>query len=355
MQTITANNYSVYFDSKGYETLAEMLKPSHYSKIFILVDENTSQYCLPHLLNHLATEIEIEIIELEVGEIHKNIATCTEVWGALSDLGGDRKSILINLGGGVISDLGGFVACTFKRGIDFINIPTTLLSMVDASIGGKNGVDLGNLKNQIGIIREPKAVIVDTQFLSTLPQNEMRSGLAEMLKHGLIFDKKYWDKFKDLKSLNTDNLNELIHQSIEIKNEIVCEDLTENGIRKSLNFGHTLGHAIESYFLENDSKTSLLHGEAIAVGMILESFISREKELLTKEEYQEIKYIINDIFERVEFSQIDIEKIIELLIFDKKNEFGKVQFALLDGIGKIKINQESDNELIYKAFEDYSV
>lgn len=355
MQTITANNYSVYFDSKGYETLAEMLKPSHYSKIFILVDENTSQYCLPHLLNHLATEIEIEIIELEVGEIHKNIATCTEVWGALSELGGDRKSILINLGGGVISDLGGFVACTFKRGIDFINIPTTLLSMVDASIGGKNGVDLGNLKNQIGIIREPKAVIVDTQFLSTLPQNEMRSGLAEMLKHGLIFDKKYWDKFKDLKSLNTDNLNELIHQSIEIKNEIVCEDLTENGIRKSLNFGHTLGHAIESYFLENDSKTSLLHGEAIAVGMILESFISREKELLTNEEYQEIKYIINDIFERVEFSQIDIEKIIELLIFDKKNEFGKVQFALLDGIGKIKINQESDNVLIYKAFEDYSV
>jgi len=355
MQTITANNYSVYFDSKGYETLAEMLKPSHYSKIFILVDENTSQYCLPHLLNHLATEIEIEIIELEVGEIHKNIATCTEVWGALSELGGDRKSILINLGGGVISDLGGFVACTFKRGIDFINIPTTLLSMVDASIGGKNGVDLGNLKNQIGIIREPKAVIVDTQFLSTLPQNEMRSGLAEMLKHGLIFDKKYWDKFKDLKSLNTDNLNELIHQSIEIKNEIVCEDLTENGIRKSLNFGHTLGHAIESYFLENDNKTSLLHGEAIAVGMILESYISREKELLTNEEYQEIKYIINDIFERIEFSQIDIEKIIELLIFDKKNEFGKVQFALLDGIGKIKINQESDNVLIYKAFEDYSV
>lgn len=355
MQTITANNYNVYFDSKGYKTLAEMLKPSHYSKIFILVDENTSQYCLPHLLNNLATEIEIEIIELEVGEIHKNIATCTEVWGALSDLGGDRKSILINLGGGVISDLGGFVACTFKRGIDFINIPTTLLSMVDASIGGKNGVDLGNLKNQIGIIREPKAVIVDTQFLSTLPQNEMRSGLAEMLKHGLIFDKKYWDKFKDLKSLNTDNLNELIHQSIEIKNEIVCEDLTENGIRKSLNFGHTLGHAIESYFLENDNKTSLLHGEAIAVGMILESFISREKGLLTNEEYQEIKYIINDIFERVEFSQIDIEKIIELLIFDKKNEFGKVQFALLDGIGKIKINQESDNKLIYRAFEDYSV
>lgn len=355
MHTISATNYSVYFDLKGYETLAEMLNPSLYSKIFILVDENTSQYCLPHLLNHLATEMEIEIIELEVGEIHKNIATCTEVWGALSELGADRKSIMINLGGGVISDLGGFVACTFKRGIDFINIPTTLLSMVDASIGGKNGVDLGNLKNQIGIIREPKAVLVDTQFLSTLPQNEMRSGLAEMLKHGLIFDKKYWDKFKNLKDLHTTDLNQLIHQSIQIKNTIVCEDLTENGVRKSLNFGHTLGHAIESYFLENESKTTLLHGEAIAVGMILESYISREKNLLTNNEYQEIKYIINDIFERIEFLQVDIDKIIELLIFDKKNEFGKVQFALLDGIGKIKINQESDNQLIYKAFEDYSM
>jgi 3-dehydroquinate synthase len=355
MQTITATQYSIYFDLEGCETLAKLLIPSRYSKIFILVDENTSQYCLPHLLNNLVTEIEIEIIELEVGEIHKNIETCTEVWGALSELGGDRKSVLINLGGGVISDLGGFVACTFKRGIDFINIPTTLLSMVDASIGGKNGVDLGNLKNQIGIIREPKAVIVDTQFLNTLPQNEMRSGLAEMLKHGLIFDKKYWDKFKDLKDLYTEDLNQLIHQSIQIKNTIVCEDLTENGIRKSLNFGHTLGHAIESYFLENDAKTTLLHGEAIAVGMILESYISKEKNLLTNEEYQEIKYIINDIFEKIEFTPFDIEKIIELLIFDKKNEFGKVKFALLDGIGKIKINQESDNILIYKAFKDYSL
>jgi 3-dehydroquinate synthase len=355
MQTIQATNYSVYFDETGYEKLASYLITANYSKIFILVDENTSQYCLPHLLNNLATEIEIEIIELEVGEIHKNIATCTEVWGALSELGGDRKSILINLGGGVISDLGGFVACTFKRGIDFINIPTTLLSMVDASIGGKNGVDLGNLKNQIGIIREPKAVIVDTQFLSTLPQKEMRSGLAEMLKHGLIFDKNYWDKFKNLKDLNTEDLNELIHESIQIKNTIVCEDLTENGIRKALNFGHTLGHGIESYFLDNEDKISLLHGEAIAIGMILESYISKEKNLLTNEEYQEIKYIINDIFERIEFTLADIDKIIELLIYDKKNEFGKVQFALLDGIGKIKINQEAGNELIVKAFEDYSV
>jgi len=181
----------------------------------------------------------------------------------------------------------------------------------------------------------------------------MRSGLAEMLKHGLIFDKNYWDKFKDLSALNSEDLESLIHQSIEIKNKIVSEDLTENGIRKALNFGHTLGHAIESYFLENESKTKLLHGEAVAVGMILESYISLEKKLLSNEEYQEIKYIIKDIFNTIEFNEEDIEKIIELLIFDKKNEFGKIQFSLLDGIGKIKINEETDNTIIYMAFEDY--
>jgi 3-dehydroquinate synthase len=353
MQTIKANSYSIFFNEEGYSFLSSILKPTAYSKIYILVDENTSEYCLPTFLANLATEIEIEIIEIETGEEHKNIETCLQLWHSLTETGGDRKSVLINLGGGVVSDLGGFVACTFKRGIDFINVPTTLLSMVDASVGGKNGVDLGQLKNQIGIIREPKAVIVNSTFLETLPQLEMRSGLAEMLKHGLIFDKNYWDKFKDLSALNSEDLESLIHQSIEIKNKIVSEDLTENGIRKALNFGHTLGHAIESYFLENESKTKLLHGEAVAVGMILESYISLEKKLLSNEEYQEIKYIIKDIFNTIEFNEEDIEKIIELLIFDKKNEFGKIQFSLLDGIGKIKINEETDNTIIYKAFEDY--
>ncbi|MFT5754656.1 MAG: 3-dehydroquinate synthase [Flavobacterium sp.] len=353
MQTIKSNTYSVFFNEDGYSYLLSILKPAVYSKIFVLVDENTSQYCLPTFLANLATEVEIEIIEIENGEEHKNIETCLQLWHSLTESGGDRKSILINLGGGVVTDLGGFVACTFKRGIDFVNVPTTLLSMVDASIGGKNGVDLGQLKNQIGIIREPKAVVVISSFLETLPQLEMRSGLAEMLKHGLIYDINYWNKFKDLTALNTEDLESLIHQSIQIKNTIVSEDLTENGIRKSLNFGHTLGHAIESYFLENESKTKLLHGEAVAVGMILESHISMEKGLLSKEEYQEIKFIIKDIFNTISFDKNDIEKIIELLIYDKKNEFGKIQFALLDGIGKSKINEEADNQLIYSAFEDY--
>lgn len=353
MQTIQANNYEVFFNENGYTYLNEILDAKSYSKIFILVDENTSNHCLPRLLSLLATEIVIEIIELEAGEEHKNIETCLQVWHSLTELGGDRKSIILNLGGGVITDIGGFIACTFKRGIDFINIPTTLLSMVDASIGGKNGVDLGNLKNQIGIIREPKSVVIDTQFLETLPGEQMRSGFAEMLKHGLIFDKNYWDKLKNIANLNTDDLDALIHQSVEIKNKIVSQDLTENGIRKSLNFGHTLGHAIESYFLENEEKKSLLHGEAIAVGMILESYISKEKGLIKEEEYHEIKYVLSDIYEAVPFEQNDIKNCIDLLIYDKKNEFGNVQFALLDKIGNCKINESSTNELIYSAFADY--
>lgn len=353
MQSIKANTYSIYFNEEGYSYLSTLLKPNQYSKIFILVDENTSQYCLPTFLANLATEIEIEIIEIEHGEEHKNIETCLQLWHSLTELGGDRKSVLINLGGGVVTDIGGFIACTFKRGIDFINVPTTLLSMVDASVGGKNGVDLGQLKNQIGIIREPKAVVVIASFLASLPQIEMRSGLAEMLKHGLIFDINYWNKFKKLSDLNSDDLEGLIHESIQIKNKIVSQDLTENGIRKALNFGHTLGHAIESYFLENSNKTKLLHGEAIAIGMILESYLSYEKKLLSKEEYYEIKYIIKDIYNTVSFDENDIEKIIELLIYDKKNEFGKIQYALLQGIGKIKLNEEADNIMIHNAFKDY--
>ena len=354
MNTIKATNYEVFFGENGYDYLKNTLVKATYSKIFILVDENTSNNCLPNFLANLATEVEIEIIEIEAGEEHKNINTCLHIWEALSELGADRKSILINLGGGVVTDVGGFIACTFKRGIDFINVPTTLLGMVDASIGGKNGVDLGALKNQIGIIKEPKAVVINTSFLETLPQLEMRSGLAEMLKHGLIFNKAYWNKFKNLSNLKSDDLDGLIYESIQIKNEIVCQDLTENGIRKSLNFGHTLGHAVESYCLENDAKTTLLHGEAIAVGMILESYISMEKNLISKEEYFEIKYILKDIYETVSFNKKDIDKIIELLIYDKKNEFGKIQFALLDGIGNFKIDEKADNSLIYKAFEDYA-
>ena len=351
MQSIKANDYSIYFNQEAYEMLNSWISNYNYSKLFILVDETTNEFCLPKLLPLLEVDIPIEIIEIEAGEEMKNISTCVEIWSILADLGADRKSAILNLGGGVITDLGGFVASTFKRGIDFINIPTTLLGMVDAAIGGKNGVDLGTLKNQIGVINAPKLVVIDTDYLETLPQNQLKSGLAEMLKHGLIYDKKYWNQFKDLKELNFDDLDQLIYRSIEIKNEIVCQDPTENGIRKALNFGHTLGHAIESHFIE--TKKPLLHGEAIAIGMILESYISKEKKLITEVEYIEIKSTLLTVFGKHNFTPNDIEAILNLLIHDKKNEYGKVQFALIENIGTIILNQYTDNEVIINGFADY--
>lgn len=353
MESIEANGYPIYFGEESYQSLNIHIEENNYSTIFILTDTHSNEYCLPRFLSFLATEKTIEIIEIEPGESEKNITTCVELWNILTELGGDRKSLLINIGGGVITDIGGFVASTFKRGIDFIHIPTTLLAMVDASVGGKNGVDLGTLKNQIGVINVPKMVLIDTEYLATLPQNEMRSGLAEMLKHGLIFDAKYWEQFKKLNQTDFADFDTLIHRSVEIKNEIVMQDPTENGIRKALNFGHTLGHAIESYFLENENKKTLLHGEAIAIGMILESYISWQKKLISALEYLEIKEVIKAVFETIIFEEEDINPILNLLIHDKKNEHGKIQFALLNGIGNIKINQEADNELIVKSFADY--
>lgn len=353
MKKIQANNYPIFFGEYGYNFLNEYITNKAYSNLFILVDTNTNELCLTRFLSYLATDLNIEIIEIEPGENEKNITTCVEIWSILTDLGGDRKSLIINLGGGVITDIGGFIASTFKRGIDYIHIPTTLLAMVDASIGGKNGVDLGNLKNQIGVISFPQLVIIDSEYLTSLPQNEMRSGLAEMLKHGLIYDANYWNIFKDLDKFDFADFETLIHRSIEIKNEIVIQDPNEKDIRKTLNFGHTLGHAIESYFLKNSNKISLLHGEAVAVGMILESYISYQKNILSKEKFEEIKTTISNIFEIVHFEEKDIPPILELLSHDKKNEYGKIQFTLLKDIGQVILDQEAEKELIIESFYQY--
>lgn len=353
MQTLKTTGYSIHFNDNCYTYLQDVLQHNNYSTIFILADSNTSQHCLPGFLSQLATDLSIEIIEIEPGESNKSIETCIEVWHALTELGADRKSIMINIGGGVVTDLGGFVASTFKRGMDFINVPTSLLAMVDASIGGKTGVDLGVLKNQIGVINTPIAVLVDTNFLTTLPAPEMRSGLAEMLKHGLIADSDYWKQFSNLTGLTTDDLGALIYRSVEIKNNVVEQDPTEKGLRKVLNFGHTLGHAIESYFLESPENIPLLHGEAVAIGMILEAYISLNKKLISPKEYYEIKTVIQSIFDAVNFSEKDIAEILKLLVHDKKNVSGKVQFVLLDGIGNAVINQDVENALIFNAFDDY--
>lgn len=351
MQAIPSIGYSIYFNEPGYLALNELLDQKNYSKIFILVDTNTNEHCLPAFLSLMATEAPVEIIEIEPGEGLKSIVACVELWQLLTDMGADRKSLLINLGGGVITDLGGFVASTFKRGIDFINVPTTLLAMVDASVGGKTGVDLGHLKNQIGTITSPAMVVIDPVYLHTLSQQEMRSGLSEMLKHGLIADREYWEKFQELDKLDFEDIDELIYDSVRIKNDIVMTDMTENGIRKTLNFGHTLGHAIESHFLGTD--TPLLHGEAVAIGMLLESFISMRKQMLSAGEYLEIKNTISDIYPMVKITERDTDSIMQLLVHDKKNEYGNIRFCLLEGIGKGVIDQEADNQLILSAFREY--
>lgn len=354
MDSISANNSLIHFNEKCYSSLNEHLNDNNFSKIFILVDENTHEYCLPILLEKLSTNSVIEIIEIESGEINKTIDTCVGVWNTLSDLNADRKSLMINIGGGVITDLGGFVACTFKRGIAYINIPTTLLSMVDASVGGKTGVDLGHLKNQIGVISNPNLVLIDTQFLDTLAKNQMRSGLAEMLKHGLITGKTYWNKFLDLSKLSLDDLDELIYESVIIKKNVVEEDPFENGLRKTLNFGHTLGHAIESYFLSNPNKTTLLHGEAIVVGMILACYISTELTSFPNETTLEIKKILTNYYGKVTIESNEYSTIMELLKYDKKNNYGNINFVLLEGIGKTKIDCLVDDAVIIEAFDFYA-
>jgi 3-dehydroquinate synthase len=354
MNSIEANKCLIHFNASCYTALNQHLSGRNFSKIFILVDENTHEHCLPHLLEKLETTSVIEIIEIESGEINKNIETCLGVWNTLSELDADRKSLLINIGGGVITDLGGFVACTFKRGIAYVNVPTTLLSMVDASVGGKTGVDLGHLKNQIGVISNPDLVLIDTQYLNTLPQNQMRSGLAEMLKHGLISDISYWNKFQDLSKLSFNDLDELIYESVLIKKHVVDVDPFENGLRKSLNFGHTLGHAIESYFLSSPEKTTLLHGEAIVIGMILASYISTELTGFPKQTTLDIKRLFVDYYGKVTINQEDLQPIIELLKFDKKNTHGNINFVLLESIGNPKIDCLVDDTIILDAFKFYA-
>lgn len=355
MTSIVTSSYAVHFNATGYEKLNAYLRDHHFSKLFIIVDHNTHTHCLPYFMQKLETGLTCEIIEIEAGEANKNIDTCVGVWNALTELGADRKSLIINLGGGVVTDLGGFVACTFKRGLKYINVPTSLLAMVDASVGGKTGVDLGALKNQIGVISSGDMVIVDTEFLSTLPQNHLKSGLAEMLKHGLIYDDAYWNKLTDLSNLTLTDLDHLIHRSIEIKNVIVTKDPYEQNLRKTLNFGHTLGHAIESYFLSQTDRDELLHGEAIAIGMIMEAYISSKLLNFPSEDLKAIKQAFLKIFNKISFKSSDYQEIISLLKYDKKNEHGNINFVLLEKIAVPKLDCLVNNELLIDAFEYYKL
>lgn len=350
---IQAANYTICFGVDHYAALSQLISDKKYSKVVLLVDENTAQHCLNYVLQWLAIDVAFEIIEIEQGEENKTIDTCTAVWESLVELNIDRKALLINVGGGMVCDLGGFVAATYKRGIDFVNIPTSLLAMVDASVGTKTGVNLGGLKNMIGSFSQPQMVLIDTAFLETLPGNQMRSGLAEMFKHGLIADASYWNQLKNLSELTTEDLMLLIYHSVSLKNEIVLQDPLEQNVRKLLNFGHTLGHVIETYSHSDKGIQPLLHGEAIAIGMVLEAFISYKKNLLTKNLYLEIKETLNLMFESIVFTENDIEICSHLLIHDKKNENGLVQFTLLNSIGSGVINEVVESELIKEAFNNY--
>lgn len=345
---------NIIFGDTAYQTLDAILSSKSTSTIFVLCDENTQAHCVPFFLQQIQTEIDPEIIEIPSGEDHKDIATCQQIWKTLSDLGGDRTSILINLGGGIITDMGGFVASTFLRGIDFINIPTTLLGMVDAAIGGKTGVNRDDLKNQIGVFNFPLQTLIDIRYLGSLAQRQLKSGLAEMLKHGLIVDKKYWENLSDLKQLTVADLEDLVRDSITIKTGITEKDETESHLRKKLNFGHTLGHAIESYCLDSAEKETLLHGEAIAIGMILESFLSTKICGLPEKALNEIKSVILNTFTKVEFTQNDIAAILKLLKYDKKTNRGQVNFVLLEAIGKARIDQRVSNNMLYDAFAFYA-
>lgn len=347
------NQINISYGSEGLTSLVQQLNKHEYSSLFILVDENTEQHCLTRFLAH--TELNpTSVLVMQAGEENKHLSTCEKLWNELSSLGADRNSALINLGGGVVTDLGGFVACTFKRGIDFYNIPTTLLSMVDASVGGKTGIDLGALKNQIGIIQEPQQVVIDSQWLSTLPLEEVRSGFAEMLKHGLIADANYWGKLKGLVNLTPEVLSPYIKPSVAVKSEVVKEDPYEKGLRKILNFGHTLGHAIESYFLVTPSKQRLLHGEAIAIGMVLEAYLSIECCGLSPEEAKEIKIVFQQFYPQVEIKKEDVDAILALLRHDKKNKAGRINFVLLTKIGIPAIDVQVPQDLFQKAFDFYA-
>ena len=357
MTEIKALNYSVIVSNDISKEINRFLKANanRFSKLFILVDENTLKYCYPQMAEHINAFKDAEIIEIESGEESKNLEVCTQIWATLSDYGADRQALLINLGGGVIGDMGGFIASVFKRGIEFINIPTTLLSQVDASIGGKVGIDLNHLKNELGLFSDPLAVFVDSAFLRTLDKRQLLSGFAEMIKHGLIADADYWKKIKKYDFSDPGKLESLIKTSIQIKNKIVSIDPFEKNIRKVLNFGHTIGHAIESYFLEQKkSQETLLHGEAIAVGMICETFLSHKILKLSDDSLEEITNFIISIYKPVNLAEKDYSSLVELMFHDKKNAKGQLNFSLISAIGKCEINQTAKISLVKESLKYYS-
>ncbi len=322
----------------------EFLSDKTYSQVGILVDEQTKRFCYPFLRDELPHH---RLILVKSGEEHKNIETCTSVWQQLTDFGFDRHSLLIILGGGVLGDLGGFCAATFKRGIDFLLIPTTLLAQVDASIGGKLGIDFQNLKNHIGLFQEPVGTFISAPFLQSLPLRELRSGFAEVVKHCLISDRPMWDKVRS-RSLADQPWEDLIRHSVEFKYSVVQRDPKESGLRKILNFGHTIGHAVEGDYLATGNR--IFHGEAVAIGMMIEAFIAFRKGLLTKGESDEIISYLQLVFGP--FRPLGTtHALLERMAQDKKNQGKRILMALPEGIGKAVWDVEVSEAQIVESLD----
>lgn len=325
---------TIHIGRNALQELPALLQNRAFSKVAVLADENTLAHCYPQLKPHLPAH---DLIQIRSGEEHKNLETCTYIWQRMTELHLDRWSVLVNLGGGVIGDMGGFCAAVFKRGIYFVQVPTTLLAQVDASVGGKTGVDFQGLKNHIGVYQEPQAVFINPIFLETLPQRQLKSGYAELIKHWLIADAAKFEEQRNV-GLMTDDWEELIRHSVAIKAKVVEADPLEGGYRKVLNFGHTVGHAVETYMMRQPGR-ELLHGEAIAVGMVCEAFLSEKKEVLAKEDLDRIEVFLETVYEKVVIKKDDIDPIAELALQDKKNTSSAINCTLLAGIGHAVYNQ----------------
>lgn len=359
--------------------LATAVAESEHDRVFVLTDDTTHECCLPKVAALLA-QYDAVPITIAHGDQHKTLAALGDVWTALQQGGATRHSLLINLGGGMITDLGGFAAATFKRGINFINIPTTLLAMVDAAVGGKTGINFGGLKNEIGAFADARFVIINTCFLDTLDAENLCSGYAEMLKHALISDERMWAEHVnfDLSQPNLAELQRMVAESIAVKERIVAEDPHEHVIRKALNFGHTIGHALEEFALQQATlsggavvstapenkptpgdavvsiapkKRPLLHGYAVAFGLIGELYMSARKAGFPTERLHQTTRFIRENYAQTEFTCNDYPTLLNLMRHDKKNTSGVINFTLLHNIGDIRINQTATDEEICEALD----
>ena len=340
------------------QALSNAIAECPHDKLFVLVDETTHQLCLPVIAGFDCMQ-EAQSIVIGATDTHKTLDTLSHVWAELQRMGATRHSLLINLGGGMVTDLGGFAASTFKRGLAYINIPTTLLSMVDASVGGKTGINFGGLKNEIGVFNNANSVILDTIFLKTMDQENILSGYAEMLKHGLISEEKMWAELLNFNLDHLDGLDNLeflvqlgrmLADSVAVKQRIVTEDPTEHGIRKALNLGHTAGHAFESLALE---RKPILHGYAVAYGLVVELYLCCVKTGFPQDKMRQTVAFIKEHYGRMPITCDDYPKLIELMHHDKKNVGTDINFTLLGGIGDIRINQTATEEDIKEALDFY--